>query len=102
MGYLDRIEIEFTSDVPSNVRDYLIGGVHERIGIVNETMPEYRDLYKYVSENRLNGAHRIEITAHDRTTFDPTDGQVVERLRVTAKDQGISVQELLRRLASDG
>jgi hypothetical protein len=42
-----------------------------------------------------------ERRAHDRETFDLTDGQVVERLRVAANKQGINVKELLRKLAQE-
>ena len=58
-------------------------------------------LWAYEAVSRANGAARIEITAHDRATMDVTDGQAVERLRESARRQGITVVELLRKLASE-
>ncbi len=95
MGHLDRVELEFTSDVPSIVRE----------AIYNAIVDTVRDgpitLWAYEAVSRTNGAARIEITAHDRTTYDLTDGQVIERLRETARTQGMSVQSLLRKLATE-
>jgi len=93
MSELDRIELEFTSDVTGEARLSIIEAI-------KDICTDF-ELYRYHSISKLNGATRIEIAAHDRTTIDYTDGQVVEKLRVVAKEQGMSVVELLRKLATD-
>lgn len=95
MGHLDRMEIEFTSDVPRIVREAIYSA------IVDTVREGPIKLWAYEAISRLNGAARIEITAHDRDTFDLTDGQVVERLREVARTQSMSVQALLRKLSVD-
>lgn len=90
----DRIHLEFTSDVSHAVRQRILEAVLEAAGD--------DDCYVYRAASKaLSDTIHIDITAHDRTTFDLTDGQVVERLRPIAKAQGISVMELLRRLAQE-
>lgn len=93
MSSTDRIELAFTSDVPEAFKDRTVQAIVSNA--------HHSNLHTYETFNKATGAYRIEVTAHDRTTFDLTDGQVVERLRLTAKVQGMSVIELLRKLAAE-
>lgn len=93
MSDLDRIEIAFTSDVPEAFKRRMVNAIAHNA--------KHSELWLYESINKATGAYRIEITAHDRTTIDLTDGQVVERLRNVAASQGMNVKELLRKLASE-
>ena len=98
MADIERIHVTFTSDVPQAARDYVLDMLASMDGA---TLGERR-LYAYRQPSSvLSDTVQIDITGHDRTTFDLTDGQVIERLRLSAKAQGISVIEMLRRLAQD-
>jgi hypothetical protein len=98
MSQTDHIRIDFTSDVPEVERLMIIARVrYYEDPILNPDI----ELHQYEHFDTTTGQLVIEITAHNRDTFDLTDGQVVERLRATAKSQGLSVKELLRRLATE-
>ena len=97
MSDTDHIRIDFTSDVPEATRLWLLRELMLKPGIA---WPDHTT-WSYMHHDKLTGQLVIEITAHDRDTFDLTDGQVVERLRGTARQQGISVKELLRKLATE-
>lgn len=92
MAVNDRLEITFTSDVSQDVRENLVSL------ILADATDAGLFIYKTASTVQSN-VTTIDIAAHDRETFDLTDGQVMERLRVKAAAQGLSVIELLRRLA---
>jgi hypothetical protein len=90
----DRVHIAFTSSVPEDTRRTIIDTV--------VSLAQAAGMYVYQEPStELSGTIRLDITAHDRATFDLTDGQVVERLRLKAAAQGISINEMLRRLAAE-
>jgi hypothetical protein len=90
----DRIRLDFTSDVPSDLKDILVGNL-------KQACKDMR-LYTYEHFDKECGAWSIDITAHDRTIPPPlTDGQIVARLRVAADDAGITLAEMLRRASKE-
>ena len=94
MCAMDRVRLDFTSDVSENVSEEIVDWIR--------VYCKPRGLYTYEHFDKECGAWSIDITAHDRTIPPPlTDGQIVARLRVAAEDAGISLAEMLRRTSKE-
>ena len=88
----DRVRIDYTSDVSRDVRDDVLGAIDKVVRLHN--------LYAYTHFDTAISGWSIDIAAHDRTrSVDLTDGQIVELLRVTAAERGITIGDLLREAA---
>jgi hypothetical protein len=94
MASMDRVRIDFTSDVREIDRAYIIEDIRKSASL--------QALYTYEHFDKESCAWSIDITAHDRSIPPPlTDSQIVARLQVAAEDAGITLAEMLRRASKE-
>lgn len=86
---LDRVRIDYMSDVPPDVRDSI------RLAIV--CAAESAGLHTYEHYDSSCNAWSIDVAAHDRDVqCILTDGQIIGYLESIAEEKGLSVERLLR------